>query len=187
MNICYVQARGGSKRFPGKNIALWNGEPMVANAIKKAKAIKLFDLVAVTSDDKRILDIAVQYGALPVYRSEKTANDSADDDDVFKEFIAPFNTRGVDIVCKLYPCIPLITVDDISKCIEATFLNWSGAYLTYADGVDAGACYVFTELQYSRYGSIALDKFPWVRIPTSNACDINTVEDLERAKKMAGI
>ncbi|MGE5807183.1 MAG: cytidylyltransferase domain-containing protein, partial [Ignavibacteria bacterium] len=47
-NICYIQARGGSKRFPNKAVALWQGMPMLGDAILKAQKTKLFDVICVT-------------------------------------------------------------------------------------------------------------------------------------------
>ena len=89
-SLCYIQARAGSKRFPRKALALWNGKPMVADAIEKAKATGLFDYIAVSSDDPEILQIAVDYGVLPLWRSAKASSDTATDDDVAEEVVSYF-------------------------------------------------------------------------------------------------
>jgi CMP-N-acetylneuraminic acid synthetase len=87
MNLAYIQARSGSKRFPKKALALWKGKPMVADAIEKAQATGLFDYIAVSSDDPEVLQIAVDYGVLPLWRSPATASDTATDDDVAAEVL----------------------------------------------------------------------------------------------------
>lgn len=185
MTLAYIQARGGSKRFPRKALALWNGKPMVADAIEKAKATGLFDYIAVSSDDPEILQIAVDYGVLPLWRSAAASSDTATDDDVANEVLRYF--KDVYWVCKLYPCIPLITAQDIYETYWPTYVKpYNGHLLTDNNLKDAGACYFFTMKRYQELGTIALDRFPWKCIATNNACDINTPEDLEIAKMKAG-
>lgn len=186
MNLCYIQARAGSKRFPKKALALWNGKPMVADAIEKAQSTGLFDYIAVSSDDQEVLQIAVDYGVLPLWRSPATANDTATDDDVAAEVLRYF--PDIDTVCKLYPCIPLISSTDI-KDLFYIFDKYplGGVYFIDFNGNDAGAAYIFRRSYFYKYNSIALGRFPWTKWATTHACDINTPEDLEIAKKKAGL
>jgi CMP-N-acetylneuraminic acid synthetase len=182
--ICYIQARGGSKRFPRKNLALWNGKPMVADAIEKAQAAGVFDYIAVSSDDPEILQIAVDYGVLPLWRSPQASSDTATDDDVAFEVTRYF--PEVSHFCKLYPCIPLITKYDIVDLFDDYCENNNnGIYLVDHNGKDAGAVYIFNRSAFYKYKTIALNKFPWGGLVTANACDINTPEDLETARRMA--
>jgi CMP-N-acetylneuraminic acid synthetase len=184
MNLCYIQARAGSKRFPKKALALWNGKPMVADAIEKAQATGLFDYIAVSSDDTDVLQIAVDYGVLPLWRSPATASDTATDDDVASEVLRYF-PDATDI-CKVYPCIPLLTTKDIIE-IFIDYRPYHGAYFCDLSGKDAGCLYRFNMDKYYELKTISLKGFPWVKIPIENACDINTPEDLEIAKKKAGL
>jgi CMP-N-acetylneuraminic acid synthetase len=183
MIVAYIQARGGSKRFPRKNLALWNGKPMVADAIEKAQAAGVFDYIAVSSDDPEILQIAVDYGVLPLWRSPQASSDTATDDDVAAEVTRYFPTASK--FCKLYPCLPLITVKDIQDIVQ--FVGpFGNAYFADLKGKDAGAVYVFQHEAYKKRGTIALDKFKvWIKFCTKHACDINTPEDLKTASKMA--
>jgi len=186
MNLAYIQARSGSKRFPKKALALWKGKPMVADAIEKAQATGLFDYIAVSSDDPEVLQIAVDYGVLPLWRSPATASDTATDDDVAKEVLRYFPEAHA--VCKLYPCIPLISDWDIKNLFYLfEQCSMQGFYLVDGMGLDAGAAYVFSCYWFYKNGSIALNKFPWGKWTTKNACDINTPDDLEKAKLKAGI
>jgi CMP-N-acetylneuraminic acid synthetase len=180
--ICYIQARGGSKRFPRKNLALWNGKPMVADAIEKAQAAGVFDYIAVSSDDPEILQIAVDYGVLPLWRSPQASSDTATDDDVAAEVTRYFPASSH--YCKIYPCIPLITADDIRR-LAKFYATYKGRFFTDMQLKDAGAVYVFSRYWFKTYGTIALGKYPWEAIPIENACDINTPEDLETARRMA--
>lgn len=182
MIVAYIQARGGSKRFPRKNLALWNGKPMVADAIEKAQAAMIFDVIAVSSDDPEILQIAVDYGVLPLWRSPQASSDTATDDDVYFEVIRYFDEA--DIVCKLYPCIPTIKPSDIETAFYSLVDgDYYGLFGVDKNGKDAGAFYIFKTS--SVQDSISLSSFPWDTLTLENACDINTPEDLETARRMA--
>jgi len=75
--LCIIPARGGSKRFPRKNIALLRGKPLLAYAIEAAQQSDVFDSICVSSDDDEILDIAREYGAdLLLKRSAELASDT---------------------------------------------------------------------------------------------------------------
>lgn len=68
--LCVISARGGSKGVPNKNIRLLNGEPIISIAIKKAKSI--FERVFVSTDSKKIAEIAKESGAeIPFIRPKK--------------------------------------------------------------------------------------------------------------------
>ena len=96
-NLCYIQSRGGSKRFPMKALALWNGIPMLGDAIQKAQATGLFDYIVVSSDSPEILQVAHDYGAMPLWRTAEASSDTATDDDVEREVLESF--KNFDIFC----------------------------------------------------------------------------------------
>jgi N-acylneuraminate cytidylyltransferase len=78
MNICVIPARGGSKRIPRKNIKIFHGKPMIAWSIEAAKKSKCFDRIIVSTDDKEIADVAIQYGAeAPFFRPLELSDDFA--------------------------------------------------------------------------------------------------------------
>jgi len=184
MNLAYIQARAGSKRFPKKALALWKGKPMVADAIEKAQATGLFDYIAVSSDDPDVLQIAVDYGVLPLWRSPATASDTATDDDVYFEVIRYF--PDATLVCKLYPCVPLLRVIDLETAYYSLLEgHYNGLYGVDENGVDSGTFYYL----YPEFvkDSIALDRFEWDKLRLVYVEDINTPEDLEKAKIKAGI
>lgn len=57
--LCIIPARGGSKRFPGKNIAILGNKPLICHTIDAVK--NHFDKVIVTSDSDHILQIVKDY------------------------------------------------------------------------------------------------------------------------------
>lgn len=116
MNIAIIPARGGSKRIPRKNIKSFLGKPIIAYSIDEALKCGLFDEVIVSTDDKEIADIAIEYGAkVPFYRSADTANDYAPLASVIEEVIVELDKLNyqVDNICCILPTAPLISADDI--------------------------------------------------------------------------
>jgi N-acylneuraminate cytidylyltransferase len=73
--LCFIPARGGSKRILRKNIALLQGKPLIAWTIDSAKQSELFDKLYVSSDDDEILKIAENFGACPLERRTDLAGD----------------------------------------------------------------------------------------------------------------
>ena len=51
-----IQARGGSKGIPKKNIKDINGKPLISYTISEALKTKMFNHFVVSSDDENILD-----------------------------------------------------------------------------------------------------------------------------------
>lgn len=73
--FCVIPARGGSKRFPRKNVFPFRGRPLLAWTIEPALASGVFDEVHVSSDDEEILDVAVRLGARPILRPAELGGD----------------------------------------------------------------------------------------------------------------
>ena len=82
--LALIPARGGSKGLPGKNIRPLLGKPLIAWTIEQAKASKYIDRVIVSTDDKKIEEVAEEYGAeVPFLRPEGLAKDQS---------------RGIDVI-----------------------------------------------------------------------------------------
>src|SRR5262245_41198914 len=60
---CLIPARGGSKRFPRKNIALLGGRPFLGWVVVAAREAGVFSDVWVSTDDAEIATIARDHGA----------------------------------------------------------------------------------------------------------------------------
>lgn len=67
--IAIIPARYGSKRFPGKPLAVINGKIMVQRVYEQAA--KVFERVYVATEDKRILDAVSRFGGNVVMTSKK--------------------------------------------------------------------------------------------------------------------
>lgn len=69
-----IPARFGSTRFPGKPLALINGKSLLYRAWSIAKAIKHIDEVYIATDDSRIKEHAIDFGAQVIITSEHCEN-----------------------------------------------------------------------------------------------------------------
>ena len=64
MRVAIIPARSGSKRIKNKNIKKFCGTPIIEIVIKKLINSKIFDKIIVSTDTKKIADIAVNAGAI---------------------------------------------------------------------------------------------------------------------------
>ena len=62
--LALITARGGSKRIPGKNIRPLGEKPLIIWSINVAKDIPGIVDILVSTDDKNILEVAKNAGAL---------------------------------------------------------------------------------------------------------------------------
>lgn len=104
--------------FQEKISIFFLGKPIISYSIEMALSTGLFDEVMVSTDDKEIASIAIEYGArVPFFRSEDTSNDYSTTMDVLKEVISQYRSLGeeYDVVCCLYPTAVLSKMEDIQK------------------------------------------------------------------------
>jgi CMP-N-acetylneuraminic acid synthetase len=126
--IGIIPARGGSKRFPRKNIAPLMNKPLLAYAIEAALDSNIFSEVCVSSEDDEILEIASEYGAsLVLKRPAILSSDETPLKEVCAYLINHFAKQGINYreFGLLLPTNPLRTAQDIREAYQA-FKN-SGA------------------------------------------------------------
>lgn len=110
--LCVITARGGSKRIPRKNVRSFCGQPIISYSIKAALESSIFDEVMVSTDDERIVSLALSNGAnVPFIRSSKTSDDYATTTDVLLEVLEQYAERGrqFECVCCIYPTAPFVS------------------------------------------------------------------------------
>lgn len=74
--IAIIPARGGSKRLKDKNIKALNGLPLLVHSIRYAQQFPdLIDGIFVSTNDKGIKQVALDYGAQVIDRPEALAGD----------------------------------------------------------------------------------------------------------------
>ena len=75
--LCVIPARGGSKGFPGKNIAMLAGKPLLAHTIEHAKKALCITDIYVSTDDDDIAAVADKYACEVVRRPRALSGDYA--------------------------------------------------------------------------------------------------------------
>ena len=114
--IAIIPARKGSKRIPNKNIKFFFGKPIIAHTIINLKKTKIFDQIIVSTDSKKIANIAKKYGAkVPFLRPLNLAGDKAGTTEVIAHAVSWLTNNGYRIknVCCIYPTSVLIQKDDL--------------------------------------------------------------------------
>jgi len=104
-SIAIIPARGGSKRLPEKNIKTLDGIPLVAHSILYAKANnEIIEEVYVSTDDEKIKEIALQYGAKIIDRPTELSGDLEPTVSALKHVLQ--NIHEVENIIVLQPTNP---------------------------------------------------------------------------------
>jgi CMP-N,N'-diacetyllegionaminic acid synthase len=120
--VAIIPARGGSKRFPRKNLATAAGTSLLGWAIRAAKNADNVDRILVSTEDEEIAETATAFGAeVPWLRPEHLAQDDTMSVDVLLDVldrlrqIDQLPTYGV----LLEPTSPMRTSRHIDRAINA--------------------------------------------------------------------
>jgi len=117
----FIFARGGSKGVPRKNIRSFGGKPLIAYAIEAALGCESIDSVIVSTDDKAIAEVAVQYGAeVPFIRPAELAGDDSREHLSWQHAIKWFlqNRGQMKTFVSIPTTSPLRNATDITDCVE---------------------------------------------------------------------
>ena len=119
--VAIIPARGGSKRFPRKNLVRLHGVPLVAYSIRHALASRLVDEVYVSTDDDEIAAVAVEFGAQVVRRPAALATDDATSESALLHVLDERLRQGQsdpELIVFLQPTSPVRRLHDIDEAIE---------------------------------------------------------------------
>ncbi len=183
--IAIIPARGGSRRIPKKNIRPFFGKPIIAYSIEAAQQSGLFDRVVVSTDSFEIGEVAEQYGAVSLSRSEGMGRDEVGTQEVMRDALQGLNGNW-EFACCIYPCAPMMTPLDLHRarnmmsCFDADYC-YPAPILS---SVDPGMFY------FGRTGAflegVPLDGLRTMRLALQpeRCIDINTEDDWLRAERM---
>lgn len=119
--LAIIPARGGSKGLPNKNITDLSGKPLIAWSIEQALAAPSIDTVLVSTDSKKIADIAQSFGAsVPFLRPPELAQDETATEPVLLHALEWYEQKGqyFDAVVLLQPTSPLRHEERIEQAIR---------------------------------------------------------------------
>ena len=113
--VAVIPARSGSKGLKGKNTLPIAGRPLVAWTILAAVNSQIVDQAIVSSDIHEVLELATQFGAVPLDRPSDLAVDTSRASEVIRHAI---EGRGeCDVVAYLQPTSPLRTSTHIDEAL----------------------------------------------------------------------
>lgn len=106
--LAFIPARGGSKRFPGKNIHPLYNLPLIAYSIKYAMYNEAHAIV-VSTDDPEIAASATSLGAEVIMRPKELGHDESPTIDAAKHALQTMQEKGfyADAFVTLQPTNPL--------------------------------------------------------------------------------
>jgi CMP-N-acetylneuraminic acid synthetase len=114
MTLCFIPARGGSKRIPRKNVRALGGKPLIAWTIECARRAGIFADIVVSSEDDEVLSIAAEFGARADRRPIELGGDRVRFVEVLEEFLRrPENAGRYAEVMALLPTCPFRAPEDI--------------------------------------------------------------------------
>ena len=119
--VAIIPARGGSKGLPQKNILPLSDKPLIAWSIEVGKESKYIDKLIISTDDKKIADVAESYRCeVPFIRPENLSSDEAPTIDVLIHAYKYFteNNEIYDYLILLEPTSPLRDSNDIDAAME---------------------------------------------------------------------
>ena len=188
--FCVIPARGGSKRFPRKNVALFGGETLVGLTVRTARDAGVFARIVVSTDDEEIAAIAADRGAEVRFRDAALSGDLVTLEPVLLDAADGLAREGGEFESGaiMLPTSPLRRTADVVAA--------------YQRFVESGADYVMTVSRYMKSPFLALGEqdgyahllFPELarRQPTppvwvdTGMCYFARLEALRREKTLYG-
>lgn len=119
--IGIIPARGGSKGVKDKNIKLLNGKPLIKYTIEPALDSSMLTDLVVSSDSKKILDIAKEFNDIHILSRESAlATDNAPMSGVILDVMKQLKIEkdSNDIIVLLQPTCPFRTSNLIDDAIN---------------------------------------------------------------------
>jgi 3-deoxy-D-manno-octulosonate cytidylyltransferase len=110
--VAAIPARWESSRFPGKAMALLQGEPMIAHVVRRAASARTVTEVLVATDDPRIAAAAEAAGAVAVMTGEHPSGTD-------RVAAAVSGRSGWELVVNVQGDEPLLAGENIDCLVEA--------------------------------------------------------------------
>ena len=130
--IAVVPARGGSTGFPGKNLALLRGRPLVTHAIDAARDATTVTRVLASTDDERIGEVALAAGAELIRRPAALSGATSRTVEAVLHALDEIKAPDSAIVVLLQPTTPLRTAADIDECLALHGKRTTGSVVQFS-------------------------------------------------------
>jgi CMP-N,N'-diacetyllegionaminic acid synthase len=107
---------------PSKNIRPLAGRPLIAHTIDRAVSSGFFDVIAVSSDSREILNVAASCGVkILIERPAELASDAAPKIPAIQHAVLKAEEmlgRRFEVICDLDPTSPFRSAKDIHKAVQ---------------------------------------------------------------------
>jgi CMP-N-acetylneuraminic acid synthetase len=181
--LAIIPARKGSKRLPGKNMKLLNGQPLIYYSIIQARFAKMIDEFVVSTDSPDVKKYCVKMAVPYIERPNELATDDARMEDVVLSVLKNKYFKANKIVL-LQPTSPLRGVDDINNCVTA---SKHGSVVSVSE--------FCSMMMYKKNGAVYVwdtnklidDNFSFdlcYVMPPERSVDIDTQEDFDEAERL---
>ena len=128
MRVAVIRARGGSKRFPRKNVRQFCGRPIIAWTIAALSESGCFARIVLSTDDDEIARTGHELGVeVPFRRPRELSEDCTPTLPVMAHAVRHLLDSGwePDLVCCAYATAPMLNPEDLRRAMHV--LGESGA------------------------------------------------------------
>jgi CMP-N-acetylneuraminic acid synthetase len=133
--VALIPARGGSKGIKNKNLKKINGYSLTELAIKTALKSKIFHKIILSSDNKTILNLGVEYGITLHQRHKIFSQDKSHISETIHEVKKKFNLNKNYFLIILEPTSPLRIVSDIKNVHKKIIKNKYDSICTFTEAL----------------------------------------------------
>ena len=135
----FIFARGGSKGIKDKNIKNFCGKPLIAWSIEMIKSLNLVEKLIVSTDSKKIANIAKFYGAeVPFIRPKYLSKDSSPEWLAWRHALNFKKRRRLTRGYVEYSyTAPLRKTIDIKKCLSIYYKTKPDAVITISESQES--------------------------------------------------
>ena len=131
--VAIIPARGGSKGIKDKNIININGKPLIYYTLKACFDCEKIDYVVVTTDSKKIEDVALSFfpETIIVHRSKELSSDSATSESALEHAISTLILE-IDFTDVIFvqATSPLTTNKNLCNMLDSLEFNDSVMFYT---------------------------------------------------------
>ena len=148
-----INARGGSKGVPRKNVKSLGGKPLIAWTIEAARASRRLARLVVSTDDTEIASVARQFGAeVPFMRPQELATDTALQIDAISHALQTLGASGddYDAVAILQPTCPMRQPGDIDGALDLLISERADTVISVMEAQGQHPLTMYTRLEDGR-------------------------------------
>jgi len=189
--LAVIPCRKSSKRFTGKNTALFQDVPLVENTIRIARHAGI-EKTLVTTDDPLVMSIARSEGVTYLDRPEDLCTDDARGEDMIENAVhyAMYAVDGphwtFDTICLLQVTSPLLRFDTLQIAIK-TYLETKSTSLTAINILyePVGAFYIVDRELFMKNKSVYQEGGGLYILPADQCVDVDYPHQLAIANLIA--